>query len=279
MSVISNIKLKVKASRSNTESLELERIVQALKISVTNFSEDDLINLMDTVVDLLKEARAAVLEERTSIYEFQYHFFDEDQVLIEDKRYAWFFDAIIEEAVKYPSLHKILLEFVDQTYHEKDDSRFWQDSEIQAGNTAAVSLALCDKKYIENYKDFLRTNDMDHEVNQYGDINDVINKHGACEETFTLAVARACSVCGQHGSEQFNELLEQYFLEYIKSNFDFFLKRLKEEHTFKEIWFLDEDYEEFWNPGDMYPGWIDTVLEVLDESQKEKFRLFFKERL
>ncbi|WP_299899077.1 hypothetical protein [uncultured Aquimarina sp.] len=279
MSIISKIVLNVRASNTNTESLELSKIIDSSEIPTDNLSENDVEQILDLVLSLLEESRNKILEEYTYVYEFEYQFYDEKDELILAKSAYSYFDELIEKGVSFEALHNKLWQFIDRSYYKENDARFWRDSETPVGSTAASLLALYDKKYIENYINFLRTNDMDHEVDQYGDINTIIEKYGVCEETLSLAIARACSVCGQHGSEQFEELLEDNFLEYIKSNFDLFLQKLEEEYQFKEIWFMDLDYDEFWNPGNMETDWIDMILKILNEDQTEKLRLFFKERL
>ena len=279
MSIISKVTLQVRASNTSTKSLELERVIPLSEIPTVNLAEDHLEKVLDLILGLLKETRDRVLEEYTTVYEFEYKFYDENDNLLKAKNLYSFFDELVKQAIKFPRLHNKLLLFVKDSYYKENDERFWRDSETPVGTTIAASLALLDKKYIQNYMEFLRTNDMDHEVDQYGYINDVINKYGFCEETLALALTRAGSACGQHGSEQFEEILNQGFLDDIGSDFDLFLNRLSDEHQYEELWFLDLDYEEFWNPGDMETDWIDTILDVLDEHQKEKFRLFFKERL
>ncbi|MHA7058024.1 hypothetical protein ACWGOQ_0012440 [Aquimarina sp. M1] len=279
MNSISRITLQVRASNTSTKSLELEKVIPHSEIPTVNLSEDQLDKVLGLVSELVTETRDRVLEEYTAVYEFKYKFYDQNDVLLEAKDRSSFFDELVEQAIVFPGLHHKLLLFVKDSYYKENNERFWRDSETPVGTTIATLLALSDIQYIQNYIDFLRTNDMDHEVDQYGDISNIINKYGICKETLSLALVRAGSACGQHGSEQFEELLDQGFLEYIQSNFDLFLKKLDQEHEFDQLWFLDLDYEEFWNPGDMETEWIDTILDVLDEEQKEKFRLFFKERL
>ncbi|MBW1294536.1 hypothetical protein [Aquimarina litoralis] len=279
MSIISKITLNVRASNTSTESLELEKVISSSDLPSTNLSENHLKQILDIILELLEQTRAKILEEYTYVYELEYKFYDKNNGLITSESSYSFFDEIVTHAIPFDGIHDTLWLFVDRSYYKENDTRFWRDSETPAGSTIASSLALIQKKYVYKYIDFLRTNDMDHEVDQYGDINNIIEKYGVCEETLCLAIARTCSACGQHGSEQFEEMLNEGFLDYIQSNFDLFLEKLEDEHKFKEIWFMDLDYEEFWNPGNMETDWIDTILERLDENQTEKLRLFFKERL
>ncbi len=90
------------------------------------------------------------------------------------------------------------------------------DDETPAGTYAALALVHKDKKWIPNYINFLRSCDLDHEVEQSADIQKVIEKHGWCEETCRLAIARLVSCGGQFGEEQFKEFLKNGLNDYLK---------------------------------------------------------------
>ncbi|MCF6351948.1 MAG: hypothetical protein L3J06_02955, partial [Cyclobacteriaceae bacterium] len=66
------------------------------------------------------------------------------------------------------------------------------------------------------YINFLRSCDLDHEVEQSGDIEKVIEKYGWGEETCRLAIARLVSCGGQFGEEQFKEFIKNGLNDYLK---------------------------------------------------------------
>ena len=79
---------------------------------------------------------------------------------------------------------------------------------MPAGTDEIESLAFSDKKYIKKYIEFLRINNMDHEVNQDYGIGYIIKNHRWNKDTLKLIAVRASECCGQHGDENIDLLLE-----------------------------------------------------------------------
>ncbi|WP_246057410.1 hypothetical protein [Leptospira gomenensis] len=166
--------------------------------------------------------------------------------------------SFYSQAIRHAELHEPILNYV---YKIIDQNRkvavLWSSEEEHAGAHAVVALALLDKKYIENYVDFLRTNDLDHEVYQSDDIQELIERWGWCEEILSLAAAR--SFRGQFGPDQLGEMLSDGLEEYLMENDSlksFVEKICKEIESASSI--QKEDYKE----------WISIVSELFEENRK-----------
>ena len=137
------------------------------------------------------------------------------------------------KAASYKELHSLILKYVDLLIkHSKEEGLLWSHDETPAGTDAIESLVFTDSKYIQKYIEFLRTNDMGHEVNQHYGIGYIIKNHGLNEDTLRLIAVRLGECCGQHGDENLGLLLESTELaEYLQDerNSENFLKHLTDE--------------------------------------------------
>ncbi|MBI3561841.1 MAG: hypothetical protein HY080_09005 [Gammaproteobacteria bacterium] len=88
----------------------------------------------------------------------------------------------------------------------------WYDEETPVGEPAAHALLRRRVEYIDLYIDFLRTNDLNVEVNQGEIIEEIVSRHGWNPYTLKLAGARASDCGGQHGFEQIKEFFQKYDL-------------------------------------------------------------------
>ncbi|MFX3470803.1 tetratricopeptide repeat protein [Leptospira borgpetersenii] len=126
------------------------------------------------------------------------------------------------------------------------------------------------KKNIENYINFLRSNDLNHEVYQSDDINALVEKWGWCQETLSLMAVRCFR--GQFGTDQFHEMMEAGLSEYLNlpGNMDYFLLRLCEEIK-NEMWHETLDVSELVSQ-------IPNIFEDLDlRYPAKKIRILAKE--
>ncbi|MDI7204116.1 tetratricopeptide repeat protein [Leptospira santarosai] len=145
------------------------------------------------------------------------------------------------EAVQYSEFHPSILKYVNKIIEQNlQSSILWSCEEEHAGTHAIMALALFDKKYIKDYVNFLRSNDLDHEVYQNDDIEELIRKWGWCQETLSLAAARCFR--GQFGTDQFHEMMDVGLREYLAlpDKKDFFLLKLCEEIK-GEMWYKELD--------------------------------------
>lgn len=142
-------------------------------------------------------------------------------------------------AAEYKELHPLILKYVDHLIrHSREAKLLWSHDETPAGTDAIESLVFKDQKYLPKYIEFLRTNDMDHEVYQDYGIGYIIKKYGWNEDTVRLAAVRLGVCHGQHGDENINLLLESakldeflkvdrhavIFLKYLSDEFQTLLK-------------------------------------------------------
>ena len=101
------------------------------------------------------------------------------------------------EAIKYPELHPLMVELLEKiTEFNEDNQEIWEHDEEQAGNSLARELCKYDKKYLPLYFDFIKTNDLDHEVYQSIDITEVGDTLGYPSEMMPLLLYRS-----EHGQE------------------------------------------------------------------------------
>jgi hypothetical protein len=129
-------------------------------------------------------------------------------------------EAFFNIAATNDSLINVILEYINVTDHGDEGTRISMPENDSyeshpAGTFAALALVAQDKKHIGNYIDFLKTNDLDHEMMQMWHIKDIVEKYSWCEETARLVIARGVSCCGQSGKEQFDTFVENGLNEYI----------------------------------------------------------------
>lgn len=165
-----------------------------------------------------------------------------------------FYGSALQQAEYQESILSYVRKIIE---HNRNGSILWSSEEEHAGTHAAMALALFDKRYISDYIDFLRTNDLDHEVYQSDDIRELIERWGWCEETLSLAAAR--SFRGQFGPDQLGEILSEGLEEYLTETDSIasFAEKICEELR-NDSSIVKEDYEE----------WIEIVSESFEENQK-----------
>lgn len=188
--------------------------------------ENDLSTIISKLNTLIIECK-----NKQEIYEFNYTVSLIDshnnvKKLFDDEK------ALFYEARKYDTLSAVIITYLKATDHGKYNSRIWEDCETPLGNDAILALVTKDKKWMPQYISFLRTCDLDHEVNQGHDMEQLIEQYNWCEETCAMAIARLLTCHGQHGSEQFEEFLEAEFSNYITENKTLFIKKLIEEFQY-----------------------------------------------
>lgn len=106
-----------------------------------------------------------------------------------------------------PELYHRLTALVRATEVGAHGHRPWADDEHPTGSAAIFTLVTAHNRYIPEYIRYLRTCDLDHEVDQYQQIDDIIELYGWNNDTLALVAARLGQCVGQAGAEQVAELL------------------------------------------------------------------------
>src|SRR5690606_5895857 len=119
------------------------------------------------------------------------------------------------EAATFEALHPLLHAYALETAEGAHGHAIWSDDETPSGTHAIVPLVMHDRKWLPDYLRFLRSNDLDHEVDQAGDIDAIIERYGWAPDTLALAAARLVSCQGQFGEEQFGQLLEEGLSDHL----------------------------------------------------------------
>lgn len=190
-------------------------------------TEKDLRLILESLITSIKEIKALYPDEQTNVryhndnrveslkFEVAFNDKSDSTQTLEEK-------AFFEQAVKYPDLSSLILEYCENTDNGEEGTRIWIMNEYiegtPAGTYAILALVNQNKNRIPNYIEFLRTNDLDHEFEQIWDINSIIEKYGWGKETCRLAIARNVSCRGQAGTEQFNNFLNHGLMDYLNSD-------------------------------------------------------------
>ncbi len=192
-------------------------------------------------------------------------------------------EKIFKEAAPYDSLAGAMLEYIRATEKGDEGSRVMmpENDEYEshpAGTFAILSLVLRDKKWIADYIDFLRTNDMDSEVMQRWHIIEIIEKYGWCEETSKLAIARNVSCCGQEGKEQFESFVKEGLADYyaVPENRKAFLANIRTEFlSWSNFTFRLEDGDKDYYESDVvsYTNHFEALLSPEEIKGIEEFLL------
>jgi hypothetical protein len=189
---------------------------------------------------------------------------------------TWADYELFREAVAYEPLHPLMYSYAAETAVGAHGSSMWSDDETPSGTHAIVPLVMYDRKWIPAYVAYLRFNDLDHEVDQAGDIAKIVEKYGWAEDTCELAVARRVSCCGQAGGEQFEELLESGLSGYLDTEegraiFNRVAMREFEEwdNDFMRAMLETDSEEHFEGEIDF---WVDLLEDVMTEEELEVVR-------
>ncbi len=267
-----------------------------LKTNLNN--PDEIKQVLNELVELVSSRK--LLEDHLEEYPFIYPQFgaitdgefeefseeteklrEEEQIAFDDKGQNYYHEVpyitseslFFRKAASYKELHSMILNYVDGVikYSIKNEL-LWSHDETPAGTDAIESLAFSDSKYIQKYIEFLRINDMDHEVYQNYGIGRIIQIHGFNKDTLHLLAVRLGEGCGQHGEENLMHLLENSKLgDYLKVeiNAKLFLKLLTEE--FKKLMKKhknDDEIREIYT--EIYEGLFQEYPVILNGVEKMK---------
>lgn len=211
--------IKIKIETNNNSQSDYDKIIEK-KSEGKELDSNDLSAILSTLNTVLIE-----LKSKLKVFQFSYNIklINASQDVItcfEDE------NSLFEEVAKFDSLTQQIVEYTKVTDNGAYNSRIWEDDESPLGNEAILALVAKDKKWVPEYIQFLRTCDLDHEVNQWGNIEEIIGRYNWCEETASLAIARLLSCCGQHGDEQFKEFLKGELSTFIKRNATLFIEKI-----------------------------------------------------
>ncbi len=206
----------------------------------------DLEQILEAMIASVKEIKALYPDEQTDVIYHHNNRLESLKFVIEfsDKKgniQNLGEKEFFKNVAKHDFLAPKVLDYCRVTDDGEEGTRIWIADEYgegpPAGTYAILSLVHRDKKWIPDYINFLRTNDLDHEVEQQWHIKEIIDKYGWCKETSCLAIARNISCCGQGGTQQFKEFLDNGLDRYIKlkENRPVFLKDITREFLDYEL--------------------------------------------
>ncbi len=185
----------------------------------------DLKEILTVMITLVKEVKTQYPDQQTDVIhhhdnrlehiKFQIQFKNNNNTIHNLDEESFF-----KEAATHESLSELILGYCKVTDDGEEGTRIYISHEYDegspAGTYAILALVNQDKKWISSYIDFLRTNDLDHEVEQMWHIRAVIDKYQWSEDTCRLAIARNISCCGQSGRQQFNDFIAEGLENYLE---------------------------------------------------------------
>lgn len=161
-------------------------------------------------------------------------------------------------------LQRRLVSLLRATEHGAAGHRPWADEETPTGSVAAYELAFRSRRNIPVFIRYLRSCDLDHEVNEYQQIDDIVELYDWADDTFALVAARLGSCAGQSGSEQIEDLLENAGLaEALES------KRARRRLGAAIIAEFDRDDDQFGRQLALPQGAFDAQLDLYLENVEE----------
>ena len=208
------------------KEIQQEKIVN-INSSYKDLTQEDLKQILKTLIASVKEIKVLYPDEQTDVishndnrlFSIKFEITSIDStgscLLLEEK-------SFFELVAKHNSLAPLILDYCKVTDDGEEGSRVMITHEYDegppAGTYAILALVNQDKKWITHYIEFLRTNDLDHEVEQMWHIKAIIDKYGWCKETYELAIARKVTCCGQGGKTQFKLLVNDGLKESLNEN-------------------------------------------------------------
>ncbi|WP_299220241.1 hypothetical protein [uncultured Aquimarina sp.] len=264
-----------------------EKAIEQKKIVDKDFvdsqlTEVDLKNILHTIIASIREIKRLYPDEQTDVIYHNDNRLEQIkfQIKINEKDkngYSLEEEAFFNKVAEYDSLSPLILDYCQVTDDGEEGTRVWipeNDSYVShsAGTYAILALVNQNKKWIRYYIEFLRTNDLDHEVEQMWHIKEIIEKYNWCELTCRLAIARNVSCCGQSGSEQFDSLMTEGLEEYLKKEENqsmFFNSVVREFQEWKAVEFrLKDGYKKHYL--DYVVSYIKNFKTALTENQINK---------
>lgn len=171
----------------------------------------------------------------------------------ESNNYRSIDEYIAIHAIKYPELHDLMREFVDYITDYNNQTPLW-DNEEHVGGAIARELALYHKSDVILFARFITSNDLNHEVFQAEDMENVVEKWGACRETYSVIVARWLTP-GQHRYEfDYDSVIDS-----IKSKEDANVFMDAVAQWFNERWFLP------YNIQNCYDSVVELLMMIFEQ--------------
>lgn len=201
-----------------TPEITQEEDILVLRLRVKYLAEpESLAEALDAMIAATADLKALLESGEDTPSGFTFMFRD-------DSGTEWDEEEFFRRTAAYNELDEKTLRYVENinVYNASDDylegvDTVWHDEERQAGSFAMQSLAMKNPAYVRQYADFLRHNDMGHEVEQFDFINTLLEKHGWREETLYLAAVRFSQAAGQQGYQQYKVMRERFrLMEYLE---------------------------------------------------------------
>ncbi|WP_255991620.1 hypothetical protein [Chitinolyticbacter albus] len=209
-----HVALHIHALAENEGSSEVVELSVVQGLERVSLGEALGRQVLDQLVDELRLRTPEDTDSRLVEFSFEVVLHADDGAALRQWPEYEFFN----EAASWESLAPRLLAYVAACAHGARGDRIWADCETPAGTHAMNALLMQDRKWIPAYIDFLTSCDLDHEVDQAGDLDLAIETYGWHADTCALAAARLVSCHGQFGEEQFQGWLEADLGEYLATD-------------------------------------------------------------
>jgi hypothetical protein len=185
-----------------------------------------------------------------------------------------------EKAIKYYCLDELSSIYLTKLIQiSKEYKVIWLNEEESIARYVAVNLCEYSNKYIPLFNQYIEWHDMDHEVNEFADIDNIISKNKWCNGTLELIAIRAGISVGQNGIEQFeNCVFEKGLRDYLREKhkleefiYNLFLSRYLEHYGYLMkkslhwVWPLDYVYDS-----------INEICEILIDDEEERNEIIKK---
>ncbi len=225
------------------EELALKKMINK-DASTLDLTIKDLRSILEMHISTVKEIKKAFPDEKANArfhndntveeISFRINYKQGEKILALNEK------QFFKEVAEHEELAPLIIEYCNVTADGEEGTRIWlpesEDYESHpAGTHAIMALVRKDEKWIPEYINFLKTNDLDHEAEQIWHIRELIETYGWSKETIRLAIARNISCIGQAGTDQFQQMLEGGLTVYLQKekNREEFIKAIHEEF---DVW-------------------------------------------
>lgn len=184
------------------------------------------------------------------------------------------------KSIKYYDLDELSSRYLIKLIEiSKELKTIWADEENSAARYVAISLGNYSEKYLPLFNKYVEWHDMDHEVNEFDDIENIISKFEWCKGTIELVAIRAGIAVGQNGIEQFEKcIIEKGLKDYLQKNnsledfiYNLFLNKYLEHYGY----LMKKSLSWVWPLSYVFDS-IDEIVEMLIEDEKERDRVVDK---